>query len=145
MRRRLKPRFRLIWLFVLTAAVAFVTAFYARRQSALDAEIKSLEGVWESLAVNGVDCTEFNINFEDSQFKLIRPGLFEIELANKNVVYGIYKKDGNLLYYNVSYEWCACPSDIDDLLPAISWNAPMSEAHLYTADQRVTRFLLRLK
>lgn len=141
----MKFRFHLIWLFVLTAVVAIATSFYTRRQSQLDAELRSLEGTWDAVFLEGFDYFNTSFDFANPRFKLLRPGLFEVELLTGEVVYGVYERDGNLLYYNQSDPWCACPKDIDDLRPAVSWNAPPSAVHLYTEDQRVTRYLFRLQ
>ena len=48
-KREIKFRFKLVWLLVLTAAVALATAFFNRRQRALDAELSRLEGTWTTV------------------------------------------------------------------------------------------------
>jgi len=140
----MKFRFHLIWLFVLTAIVALATSYYTRRQSALEEELLNLEGTWDSVAVEGFDQSNASFNFKDSRFKLLRPGVFEVKLLNDDIVYGVYVRDRNLLYYNESHPWCGCPTGIDDLQPTVSFDAPSNSDHLYTADRRVTRYLLRL-
>lgn len=141
----MKLRFSLLSIFILTTAMIFAVSAYSRRQDALDLELSRLEGVWESVDVDGFDYKPEEFDFTDSRFKLIRQGAFEMELANNDVVYGVYKKDGNLLYFNESYAWCACPDGIEDLLPAVKWDAPKSQQQLYSAQRRVYRYLLRLK
>jgi len=128
---------------VLTTIVALVAGIFTRRQDSLEAELSKLEGTWDAVAVEGFDFAGESFDFEDSRFKLIRPGIFEVKLANNDVVYGVYRIDGNLLYYTESHPWCVCPTNVDDLLPAVSWNAPASAQHLYTEERRVNRYLLR--
>lgn len=45
---KLKPRFQLIWLFVVTTVVALIIGFLTRRQDSLEAELELLVGTWNS-------------------------------------------------------------------------------------------------
>ncbi|MEM9413517.1 MAG: hypothetical protein AAGA30_20585 [Planctomycetota bacterium] len=105
----------------------------------------SLDGQWESVAVDGFHQSYAVFNFKEKRFKILKPGVFEVKLHNDDIVYGVYVRDGNLLYYNESHPWCACPEDIEDLNPAVKWDAPLSAEDLYRADMRVTRYMLRLQ
>jgi len=141
----MKLKFQLVSLFILTALVAFASSFFTERQKELDLELSNLSGTWKAVDVEGFDYTTASYNFKDSHFKLLRPGLIEVELPTKDLTYAVYEKDGNLLYYTEAHPSCVCPKDIDDLLPEVKWGAPKSEEYLYSAERRVTRVLLRLE
>lgn len=135
------PRYGLLWLFVLTTIVALIAGVYSRRKSALDLEMMTIAGTWDSANAEGFDVPSDSFNFEDSRFRIVSPGLLEVKLANKDVVYGAYRRDGNLLYYTESLVGFSAPENADDDWPAVEVDAPLP---LYSADKRVSRYLLRL-
>ena len=79
-------RFRLTWLFALTAVIGLVVSWYVYRQDALELERSKLKGTWKvawadsgeisKLAwANSGGISSLPFDFSDPGFELLRPGV----------------------------------------------------------------------
>ena len=141
----MKIKFTLIWLFVLTAIVAFSTSWYVKRQDRFKFEMSRFEGTWQVIRLNGEDCESEPFEFTLPNYRiLLRPSLFEFT-RKKGAAdqYALYKWDGDLLICHQSRAGYECPRDFDDMWPDVRWDAPASAFQLEPKERRVDIKIIR--
>jgi len=137
-------RFRLTWLFALTAVTALAISWYVCRQEALELELSKLKGTWRVVWSDSDGTSSLPLNFSEPGFELLRPGVIGFTHPEGDIQYGIYEWDGDhFLKFHEAQRWCACPGDFDDLMPKIDIDAPRNADCLYNSDSRVRRLLLK--
>ena len=154
---KMKLKFGLIWLFVLTAIVAIASSLsvnrqkaYAKHQETLALELSKLEGTWQESFLGSEHDPTRSFTFTDPRIELLRPGVLRYTYPKGGaypkggVFYAIYKWSGaNIIFHRADW-WCQCPKDFDDMWPDVSWDAPPEFLeYLYSAKTRVHRYELR--